>query len=198
VLWGQTGGMDADAVGVGGVWVVVGGGGGLPEQMKDLKLADGGRGAGGSGAGGAGAGGGGGGGGEGSGRGAREKEHAGDKDKDKDKEREAREPSQLDLLLARLPTAVSKELCDELSVNFCYVQSKGARRRLVRALREVPNGALQLLPYYSRIVATLSQVFPDVGQGECRGGMGGQPPDKRGRVGAGEGTGRGLVAVGGV
>ena len=32
----------------------------------------------------------------------------------------------------------------------------------------LPAGALALLPFYARIAATLSQVFPDVGQGECR------------------------------
>ncbi len=35
---------------------------------------------------------------------------------------EGREPSQLDLLLGRLPGCVSKELADELAVNFCYGQ----------------------------------------------------------------------------
>lgn len=35
---------------------------------------------------------------------------------------EAREPSQLDLLLQRLPACVTKELADELAVNFCYCQ----------------------------------------------------------------------------
>lgn len=34
-----------------------------------------------------------------------------------------------------------------------------------RALCEVPRGGLQLLPYYMRIAASLSQVFPDIGQG---------------------------------
>jgi regulator of nonsense transcripts 2 len=58
-------------------------------------------------------------------------------------------------------------LADELAVNFCYSQNKGARRRLVRALTaEMPVGALALLPYYSRIAATLAQVFPDIAQGE--------------------------------
>eukprot|EP00887_Chlorella_sp_A99_P007640 scaffold20.g7640.t1 len=75
-----------------------------------------------------------------------------------------REPSQLDLLLSRLGSAVSKELCDELAVNFCYMQNKGARRRLARSLCDVPWGGLQLLPYWARIAATLGQVFPDIPQ----------------------------------
>lgn len=35
---------------------------------------------------------------------------------------EVREPSQLDVLLGRLPGCVTKELADELAVNFCYCQ----------------------------------------------------------------------------
>jgi hypothetical protein len=107
----------------------------------------------------------------------------------------------------------NRDLADELAVNFCYVNSKGARRRLVRALDalllrccrglelqpsgvttrsnqstndnqptstdqlqpthqkvralvDVPRGSLQLLPYWSRIAATLSQCYPEIKQGE--------------------------------
>jgi regulator of nonsense transcripts 2 len=74
--------------------------------------------------------------------------------------------------VSRLPGCVTKELADELAVNFCYLQNKGARKRLVRALAaELPPGALALLPFYARIAATLSRVFPEVGQGEA--GVGG-------------------------
>jgi regulator of nonsense transcripts 2 len=70
----------------------------------------------------------------------------------------------LDAVLARLPTCVSRELCDEVAVEFCYAggAGKGARRRLARALCDVPHGALQLLPYYGRIAAVLAPAFPDV------------------------------------
>jgi regulator of nonsense transcripts 2 len=80
------------------------------------------------------------------------------------------EPSTLDLILNRLPTCVTRELCDELAVNFCYCNSKSARKRLVKVLVGVPRGSLQLLPYYARVAATLSQLYPDVGQGgwDCR------------------------------
>ena len=36
----------------------------------------------------------------------------------------------------------------------------------MKALCEVPRNGLQLLPYYARITATLSRVFPDVGEGD--------------------------------
>ena len=52
-----------------------------------------------------------------------------------------------------------------------YLQNKGTRKRLVRALTaEMPAGALALLPFYARIAATLAQVFPDVSVGEPRDG----------------------------
>jgi hypothetical protein len=60
---------------------------------------------------------------------------------------------------------VSRDLCDEVAVNFLYCNSKGGRKRLVRALLGVPRGALQLLPYYARVAATISQAYPEVGQG---------------------------------
>lgn len=43
--------------------------------------------------------------------------------------------------------------------------SKGARKKLVRALVDVPRGNLQLLPYYARVAATISQAYPEVGAG---------------------------------
>lgn len=68
-------------------------------------------------------------------------------------------------ILARLTSCVSRDLCDELAVNFCYSNSKGARKKLVRALVEVPRGNLQLLPYYARVAATITQAYPEVGAG---------------------------------
>ncbi|CAI7777431.1 unnamed protein product [Closterium sp. NIES-54] len=56
--------------------------------------------------------------------------------------------------------------------NFCYVNSKArrcrlvckaSRRRLVRALFGVHRTALQLLPYHARLAATLGQYMRDVG-----------------------------------
>ena len=53
--------------------------------------------------------------------------------------------AEVDALLARLPALDSRAACDELAVAFCYVNSKAARRRLVR----VPHGKLlkQALPF---------------------------------------------------
>lgn len=37
----------------------------------------------------------------------------------------------MEAVVACLPTLCSREECDELAVNFCYVNSKGARKRMV-------------------------------------------------------------------
>ena len=47
-------------------------------------------------------------------------------------------------------------------VEFCYLNSKSNRKKLVRALFNVPRTSLELLPYYSRMVATLSTCMKDV------------------------------------
>jgi regulator of nonsense transcripts 2 len=47
-------------------------------------------------------------------------------------------------------------------VEFCYLNSKATRKKLVRALFGVPRTSLELLPYYSRMVATLACCMRDV------------------------------------
>ena len=47
-------------------------------------------------------------------------------------------------------------------VDFCYVNSKSNRKKLVRGLFSVPRTSLELLPYYSRMVATLSSCMKDI------------------------------------
>lgn len=47
-------------------------------------------------------------------------------------------------------------------MEFCYLNSKSNRKKLTRALFNVPRTSLELLPYYSRMVATLSTCMKDV------------------------------------
>lgn len=92
------------------------------------------------------------------------KEKDGEKS-DKENEREkvkGLEGTNLDSLLQRLPGCVSRDLIDQLTVDFCYVNSKSNRKKLVRALFGVPRTSLELLPYYSRMVATLATCMKDV------------------------------------
>lgn len=90
----------------------------------------------------------------------------------------------LDNLLQKLPRCCSRDLVDQLAVRrdaifcmsvhmrqlcplilkltyhfqveFCYLNSKASRKKLAQALFSVPRTSLELLPYYSRLVATLS------------------------------------------
>ncbi|GAN06684.1 nonsense-mediated mRNA decay factor protein [Mucor ambiguus] len=71
---------------------------------------------------------------------------------------------QLDGLFARLPTCGNRDLIDSVAVDFCYMNNKNARKRLVKTLLGVQRQRLDLLPYYSRLIATLNTYFPDVGE----------------------------------
>ncbi|KAM7492124.1 hypothetical protein LguiA_035045 [Lonicera macranthoides] len=105
----------------------------------------------------------------------KDKDKTKDPEKEKGKEKDAErrgeiekeklkgiEGTNLDGLLQRLPGCVSRDLIDQLTVEFCYLNSKSNRKKLVRALFNVPRTSLELLPYYSRLVATLSTCMKDV------------------------------------
>ena len=73
-------------------------------------------------------------------------------------------PSPLLELLSKLPDAVNRDQIDDLTLQFCYLNSKKARKRLVDELFQVPRQKVVLVPYYSRMVATLTQVgLKDIG-----------------------------------
>ncbi|KAG8388138.1 hypothetical protein BUALT_Bualt02G0094700 [Buddleja alternifolia] len=102
-----------------------------------------------------------------------EKDKDPEKEKGKEKDAEKRgenekdkvkglDGTSLEALLHRLPSCVSRDLIDQLTVEFCYLNSKSTRKKLVRALFNVPRTSLELLPYYSRMVATLSTCMKDV------------------------------------
>ncbi|KAF7592230.1 hypothetical protein BBP40_000502 [Aspergillus hancockii] len=73
--------------------------------------------------------------------------------------------AQVDALLAKLPDLQTKDHVDQLALDFCFLNSKASRNRLVKAVSDVPKGRIDLLPLYSRLVATLGQYLPDIPQG---------------------------------
>ncbi|KAF5621260.1 regulator of nonsense transcripts 2 [Fusarium sp. NRRL 52700] len=73
--------------------------------------------------------------------------------------------AQVDALLARLPELTNKDIADQIAIDFCFLNSKASRNRLVKALTEVPKGRSDLLPSWSRLVATLGRYMPDVPKG---------------------------------
>lgn len=73
--------------------------------------------------------------------------------------------AQVDALLLRLPELTNKDAIDEMAIDFCYLNSKASRNRLVKALSELPKGRNDLLPSWARLVATLGRYMPDVPKG---------------------------------
>ncbi|KAF2101419.1 ARM repeat-containing protein [Rhizodiscina lignyota] len=73
--------------------------------------------------------------------------------------------AQVDALLARLPELTNKDMVDQTAMDFCFLNSKASRNRLIKAVQEVPKGRSDLLPLYSRLVAILGKYMPDVAQG---------------------------------
>ncbi|KAH9915683.1 ARM repeat-containing protein [Fomitopsis serialis] len=74
-------------------------------------------------------------------------------------------PSQmLTTLLARLPDATNRTMIDQAAVEFAFLNSKAARKRMVKFMSQVPKSRTDLLPHYSRLIATLNKYMPDIGQ----------------------------------
>jgi len=73
--------------------------------------------------------------------------------------------AQVDAILARLPELNSKDMVDQTATDFCFLNSKASRNRLIKAVQEIPKGRSDLLPLYARLVATLGRYMPDVSQG---------------------------------
>jgi regulator of nonsense transcripts 2 len=71
----------------------------------------------------------------------------------------------VDNVLLRLPDLINQTLIDQAAVDFCLAQyscKRLARAKLVETMVEVPRYRLDLLPYYSRFIATLHPHMPDV------------------------------------
>jgi regulator of nonsense transcripts 2 len=73
--------------------------------------------------------------------------------------------AQVDALLARLTELTNKDLIDQAAIDFCFLNSKASRNRLIKAVQEVPKGRSDLLPSWSRLIATLGKYMPDVTKG---------------------------------
>ena len=73
--------------------------------------------------------------------------------------------TQVDAVLARLPELNTKDAVDQTAIDFCFLNSKASRNRLIKAVQDIPKGRSDLLPIYSRLIATLSKYMPDVAQG---------------------------------
>ncbi|KAK5703489.1 mRNA decay protein, partial [Elasticomyces elasticus] len=52
-----------------------------------------------------------------------------------------------------------------MALDFCFLNSKASRNRLIKAVSEVPKGRVDLMGLYARLAATLGQYLPDIPQG---------------------------------
>ncbi|KAJ3164285.1 hypothetical protein HK101_000477, partial [Irineochytrium annulatum] len=68
----------------------------------------------------------------------------------------------VDTLLTKMPTSLSRDAMDNLAVEFCFLNSKTARKKLVTHVANMPKNRQDLLPHYSRFLATVKPYFPDV------------------------------------
>nr|XP_018259411.1 uncharacterized protein I303_08339 [Kwoniella dejecticola CBS 10117]OBR81569.1 hypothetical protein I303_08339 [Kwoniella dejecticola CBS 10117] len=73
--------------------------------------------------------------------------------------------ARLTALFSALPEANNREVVDKLAVEFAFLNSKAARKRLIKFIGEVPKQRTDLLPHYARFVATLDRHMPDIGTG---------------------------------
>lgn len=73
--------------------------------------------------------------------------------------------AQVDVLLTRLPELTNKDIVDQTAIDFCFLNSKASRNRLLKALTEVPKGRSDLLPFWSRLAATLGRYMADIPKG---------------------------------
>jgi len=90
--------------------------------------------------------------------------------KDKGKEDEITESvnvsqkrSDFDEFTESLLSALSRDAVDKHSEKFCYMNTKGNRKRLVEFLYSSNRSRTDILPFLGRMVATLSMVLPDIG-----------------------------------
>ncbi|XKL68056.1 hypothetical protein PGB90_003547 [Kerria lacca] len=71
--------------------------------------------------------------------------------------------SQIETFLNHLPNCINKEMIDNAAIEFLMSHNnKNHRRRLVKTLFNIPRTRLDLLPLYSRLVAILHPIMPDV------------------------------------
>ena len=71
---------------------------------------------------------------------------------------------QLAAFMQRLEKSVNRDLIDQAALDYLYINNKANRTKLVKHLFNVPRTRLDLLRYYARFVAIISQYFKDFGR----------------------------------
>ncbi|XP_025414421.1 regulator of nonsense transcripts 2 isoform X1 [Sipha flava] len=70
--------------------------------------------------------------------------------------------------IEQLPKCVNREMIDNLAIEFLInLNTKNNRKKLVKVLFSVPRTRVDLLPFYTRLVAILNPLMPEVGLELC-------------------------------
>ncbi|XP_050522449.1 regulator of nonsense transcripts 2 [Daktulosphaira vitifoliae] len=63
----------------------------------------------------------------------------------------------------QLPKCVNREMIDNLAIEFLiYLNTKNNRKKLVKVIFNVPRTRVDLLPFYTRLVAILNPLMPEI------------------------------------
>lgn len=84
-------------------------------------------------------------------------------DEDGETDEAPSEATKIEALLARLPECTNRQRIDDWAVEFCYMNSKRNRSRLLNALYRCNRNQLECVPYYARLTATLTVCMPEFG-----------------------------------
>jgi regulator of nonsense transcripts 2 len=66
-------------------------------------------------------------------------------------------------IFSKMLNALNRDAIDALAVEFAFLNKKGSRKQLIQALLALPRHRVELIPYYSRMIATLNKYMPDIG-----------------------------------
>lgn len=72
--------------------------------------------------------------------------------------------TQFDQLQSRLLGCLNKESADQIAVDFAWINSKVARKRLIRFLLLHSKSRADLLPFFGRLIACLNSYIPEIGE----------------------------------
>lgn len=73
--------------------------------------------------------------------------------------------TKLNLLLSeKLPECTNKQKADEFSVNYCHLHNKISKKKLIYALGRIPRNRSELASIYSRVLASLARIYPDIAE----------------------------------
>ncbi|KAG4303994.1 hypothetical protein PORY_002647 [Pneumocystis oryctolagi] len=69
---------------------------------------------------------------------------------------------QIDVYISRLPELNNRDMIDQAAIDFCFLNSKASRNRLIKTLCEPPRNHQDIFSYYSRLIVTLGKYMPNI------------------------------------